>query len=229
MIDWTKISSDPCNLDALSSISQFLKSSTKLYECTKQDLIIAMARDKVCLDIGAGEHDISYFSEKWEHAIYKKQSKKMVGIDINQDLVNFYNNKGFDFRCVDACSDADLGEKFEFIHLGDVIEHVDNPVALIKFCFRHMQKNSALLVSTPNPCFKKFKSITQMRNDLFFMSNLEHISWIVPTHMLEIVRRSKTGLNLDSILLPKYANEALQIFGGSVEEYFEDYIYVLKS
>ena len=62
------------------------------------------------------------------------------------ELREHYNAKGFDFRHVDATSDVDLGDRFDRVFIGDVIEHVNDPVALLNFAKRHLQPNGRILV-----------------------------------------------------------------------------------
>jgi 2-polyprenyl-3-methyl-5-hydroxy-6-metoxy-1,4-benzoquinol methylase len=61
-------------------------------------------------------------------------------LDILAPLVEELRGRGFNVRCVDATSDADLGERFEIVFAGDVIEHVDNAVALLRFAGRHLAR-----------------------------------------------------------------------------------------
>ena len=228
MINWKDFSKDPNNEIAMRNVSEYLTSITKILSGDKTNYISNLCTSKKVLDIGAGEHDTNYFNESWEHAIYKKHASSIVAIEIDEELCNFYNSKGFDFRCVDATSDFYLGEKFDLIYCGDVIEHVENSVNLLRFIERHLNPNGICIITTPNPNFEKFKNITKAKSDFYFISNLEHLAWIVPTHMLEILRRSKTGLNFDSILIPDNAYQNTIKLGGPIESYFDEFIYVIQ-
>ena len=94
--------------------------------------------------------------------------------------------------CCDATSDADLGEKFDVVHIGDVIEHVDSPINLIKFAARHLREGGRIIVRTPAAyCFDYISRIKTNTTDL---SNLEHMYYVLPIHMLEISRRAGVGM-----------------------------------
>ena len=228
MFDWTKVSANPGNVEACRQVSGFLRSITRTFDGNKPAFVKASCTGKRMMDVGAGEHDISYHNEEWEHAIYKAAASNIVAIEIDPILCDYYNEKGFDFRCVDATSEIDLEDRFDFVYCGDVIEHVDNPVALMRFIGRHMEIDARCVVTTPNPAFTGFRSIAKAKSDLFFISNLQHISWVVPTHMLEILRRANIGLEFEHILVPESANNNLMHLGGKLEEYFGEFIYVLK-
>ena len=92
----------------------------------------------------------------------------------------------------DATSDADLGERFDIVFLGDVIEHVDNPVALLRFGGRHLAPNGRILVSTPNPFSRKF--YRRFRRHGTPIVNLDHCAWFTPTTALELARRAELAL-----------------------------------
>jgi|SoiMethySBSTD1v2_1073268.scaffolds.fasta_scaffold973314_2 2-polyprenyl-3-methyl-5-hydroxy-6-metoxy-1,4-benzoquinol methylase len=203
MLDWKKISPDPNADEALQAVSRYLASVTRVYGVSRLDLLKDMARDRSVLDIGAGEHVKEYFSPNWEHQHLAAAAKRCVGVDISQELVDFYNDKGFTFIQVDACSGRDLGERFELIFCGDVIEHVDAPVRLLEFCSRHLSANGTLVVTTPNPFFAPYPTMRDMRRDRYFMCNLEHVCWITPSQMNELCRRA--NLKLAAVVVPEFA------------------------
>ncbi|HEX5688678.1 MAG TPA: methyltransferase domain-containing protein, partial [Roseiflexaceae bacterium] len=110
------------------------------------EMILAFCSGQDVLDIGAGEHDPSYYSEEgWEHGRIRGVARRAVAAEINPALCDHYNAKGFDFRCVDATSDTDLGERFDRVFMGDVIEHVNDPVALLGFARRHLKPGGRIL------------------------------------------------------------------------------------
>ena len=81
-----------------------------------------------------------------------------------------------------------IGEKFDIVNIGDVIEHVNDPVKLILFAKRHLKENGKIIVSTPNPYF--YKHIYRCVRETTFIANFEHTFWITPSMALEISRRS---------------------------------------
>ena len=113
-------------------------------------------------------------------------------MDILEDLVDHLNARGYDVRNVDATSDTDLGERFDAVFMGDVIEHVDNPVALLRFAARHLKPNGLAIVSTPNP-FALF-SLWRLFRQGTLIANFEHVSWVTPSLALEIGRRAAMRL-----------------------------------
>src|SRR3954470_20640652 len=138
MFDWTALTKDPTDNEVGRKLQAFLSSLQFFYLSSRNDFLRNYFKGKRVLDIGAGEHNPSlYNEEKWEHGIISKVAQYAVGIEINPELCDHYNKKGYHFKCVDATSQTDLGERFDLVFMGDVIEHVDNPLALLQFAKRH--------------------------------------------------------------------------------------------
>lgn len=116
-MDYTQYTTDPNDYDTSKIVSNYLTSITKIFSNQKSELISSLCTDKIMLDIGAGEHDIKYFNNNWEHAIYQKHASTIMAIDIDQKLCDYYNSIGFNFKCIDATSNFDLGLKFQFIYI----------------------------------------------------------------------------------------------------------------
>ncbi len=145
------------------------------------------------LDIGMVGHAIeNSFKADWRHDNIRKVAARTVGIDIVEKAVLDLQQKGYDVRLVDATSEVDIGERFDRVVLGDVIEHVDNPVALLRFAARHLADNGLVVCTTPNPLYIG-NAVSILRNGAL-IANAEHISWITPTNAMELA--SRAGLSL---------------------------------
>ena len=68
----------------------------------------------------------------------KDNAARCVGVDIISDLVEQLVKDGFDVVCEDATSDAYLGQTFDVVYIGDVIEYVSYPSRLLNFAKRHL-------------------------------------------------------------------------------------------
>ena len=82
-MDWTKISTDPNNTEAMQGVHEHLKDIRIVKEFTYLDWVIEKVRGKTCLDIGAIEHDLSYTEKNtWKHKQLVASASKVVGVDI---------------------------------------------------------------------------------------------------------------------------------------------------
>lgn len=150
-------------------------------------------KDQTVLDIGMVGHAIeNSFKADWRHDNIRKVAARTVGIDIAEKAVLELQHKGYDVRLVDATSEIDIGERFDRVVLGDVIEHVDNPVALLRFAARHLASGGVVVCTTPNPLYVG-NAIEIIRNGRL-IANAEHISWITPSNALELAHRAGLAL-----------------------------------
>ncbi|MDP2808742.1 MAG: methyltransferase domain-containing protein [Rhodocyclaceae bacterium] len=229
-IDWTTVSDDPNNPAAKAAVRAWLKSAQHVH--TDNDLlghIENLVRGRRVLDIGVVSHSARYFDlPDWRHGRIHKAAAHCVGIDILEPLVNELKARGFNVRCVDATSETDLGERFDVVFIGDVVEHVDNAVLLLKFAARHLAPGGRLYVTTPNPFSRKF--FRQFRRDGVMVMNLDHVAWITPTLAMELGRRA--GISLAAYhLVKRYSPLALavkRLIGWRLEPVefsFPDYLY----
>jgi SAM-dependent methyltransferase len=199
--DWTRISDDPNNRQAKAEMRAILPRLRQVH--TDIDLtgfVERAAAGRRLLDIGVVSHSARYFDEPgWRHGRLAKAAGHCLGLDILEPLVEELNARGFHVRCVDATSDADLGERFDVVFIGDVMEHVDNPSALLKFAGRHLAPGGRILAATPNPFSRKF--VRQFFRQGVMVVNLDHMAWFTPTMAIEIARR--IGLEMTAYHLVK--------------------------
>lgn len=199
--DWTRISDDPNNRQAKAEARALLPRLRRVHTDTDLTGFVEQAvAGRRVLDIGVVSHSARYFDEPgWRHDRIRQAAGDCVGLDILEPLVNELNSRGFNVRCVDATSDADLGERFDVVFIGDVMEHVDNPSALLRFAKRHVAPGGRILAATPNAFSRKF--VRQFFKQGVMVVNLDHLAWFTPTQALEIARR--IGLELTAYHLVK--------------------------
>jgi SAM-dependent methyltransferase len=227
--DWTTYSDDPNDEGARAAVLPWLLARRQVHlETDLLDYVCERTRGKRVLDIGVVSHAAHYFDDPgWRHARIRQVATQCVGIDIIEPLVAELNTRGYDVRVADATSDADLGERFELVFIGDTIEHVDNPVALLRFAARHLTRDGRILVTTPNPFSRKFyRRFRRLGTPLV---NLDHCAWFTPTIALELGRRAGVpfvGYHLAKKYSPfaQWRHRILWRF-SPVEFAFGDYIF----
>jgi SAM-dependent methyltransferase len=191
-VNWTQISDNPICPEVLLPVTTELRSLRKS-RSGYLDIFDNFITNQSVLDIGIVEHDISHIeSPTWKHKYIKERAAHVLGIDIVPKGIKFLKERGFNVRLADATSDEDLGERFERVVIGDVIEHVDNPIRLLQFAARHLATDGLILVSTPNPYWIKHILTTLVKGTA--VTNADHVSWVSPSAALEIGRRA--GLRL---------------------------------
>lgn len=229
-LDWTTVSDDPNNRAAKAAVRAWLPQARRVH--TDTDLLGHIERlvtGKRVLDIGVVSHSARYFDlPDWRHGRIHKAAAYCLGLDILEPLVAELNARGFNVRCMDATSEADIGERFDVVFIGDVVEHVDNAVLLLKFAARHLAPGGRLYVTTPNAFSRKF--FRQFMREGVIVVNLDHVAWITPTMAMELARRAGIRLAAYHLVKPFSAFALLlkRLIGWKrepVEFSFPDYLY----
>lgn len=180
---------------------------------TREEKILDQIRNKKILHIGFVDHlpivDKKINNNKWFHGFLAKNSQRCVGIDINEEGVNYIKNKyGINdiYTCDITNPDLDLllKEKFDVMILGEIIEHVDDPIFFLTKINKIYKNNvKKIIITTPNSLsyynFDRAKRGYEMINSdhrtLFSYYTLiktlhisgfktEQISFTDPTHKL---------------------------------------------
>jgi 2-polyprenyl-3-methyl-5-hydroxy-6-metoxy-1,4-benzoquinol methylase len=156
------------------------KLEEKLFVTTQQ---IGIKDKGSFIDIGAGEgYAMSFFKEKgWN----------IVGLDYSAFGCQSHNP-----HCNEALIVGDIyksienlinqNKKFDLIHLGNVLEHVVNPMFLLERCKELANGKSCLIIEVPN-------DFSVLQNYLLDNKMIENQFWIAyPDHLSYF---SKEGLN----------------------------------
>lgn len=199
--DWTRVSDDPNNPEAKAAVRHLLAGLRQLHLHTDlTGFIQEVSKGMRVLDIGVAAHSLRHIQDpNWRHGKIAASAGYCLGLDVLEPLVDMLKDQGFNVRCVDATSDIDLGERFDVVFVGDVIEHVENPANLLRFAKRHLTPSGRILVATPNPFSRKF--FRQFFKQGVMVVNLDHLAWYSPTMALELARRS--GLEFSAYHLIK--------------------------
>ena len=94
------------------------------------------------LDIGCGSSDFLLRA--------KDMGWDVTGLDFDIKAVEAAQKKGIDVRhgSIEILNHAK--EKFDFITMAHVIEHVHNPIETLKKCYNLLNKNGKIWIDTPN-------------------------------------------------------------------------------
>lgn len=131
---------------------------------------------KNLLDIGCGDGGlIERLSELgWE----------VHGIDFDENAVAHCKQKGLDVRAGDILSQKFANATFDVITFNHVIEHLFNPVEVIKECYRILKPGGKLVLATPN-------------NKSWMYRNIFQQNWFSldpPRHVLIYNRKNLSGI-----------------------------------
>jgi 2-polyprenyl-3-methyl-5-hydroxy-6-metoxy-1,4-benzoquinol methylase len=193
MFDWRALSDDPISPEVRAALAKHLIALDRGTYHSRERLLETFVHGRSVLDVGVAEHALVHAgSEHWLHGKIARWASRCVGIDTQVQLVQILKSRGFDVRCVDATSEADLGERVERVVLGEIIEHVDDPVRLLRFAKRHLMPGGRIIATTPNPFYVAwlYEALRCGR----FIPNAEHVRWVSPAMAVEIGHRAGTPL-----------------------------------
>lgn len=142
---------------------------------------------KKVLDLGCVQHNPeNYRSKFWLHKALVKVAGSVVGIDLYEPGVEFLREKGFDVRLGDV-QNLDLGETFDVIVAGDLIEHLDDFAGFLDGCKKHLGEDGQLLISTPNPWYWRNTVKAALRTEV--ANNPEHTCWLCARTLRQLASR----------------------------------------
>ncbi len=104
------------------------------------------------LDIGPAELVGTTNRDKldgWLHGRMAEIATTIVGLEASATQIEALEPLGYDIRHGDAES-FDLGERFETVVAGELIEHLSNPGRFLDNVRRHLVPDGRLLLTTPN-------------------------------------------------------------------------------
>lgn len=120
---------------------------------------------KTILDIGCGIGQFTpMFLEKFD---------RVVGLDPSEEYLQVAKKAGSHVEYVVGWGESfKLDEKFDTITMNMLLEHVDDPIVLLKNCKKHLKKGGRILVQVPNA-----NSVTRRLGVLMgIIDSINHIS-----------------------------------------------------
>jgi SAM-dependent methyltransferase len=135
------------------------------------------------LDLGSASR---HRRPDWMHGLVCGVADSVVGLDRDEATVRKLQERGYDIRVGDA-QDFDVGEKFDVVLAGELIEHLDNVHGFLQSVHRHLGPDGRLVLTTPNPFyFMNFVYRIAGRPRV----NAEHTCWFCPDTLPQVLVRN---------------------------------------
>ena len=174
----------------ISQLDDFIASIRRAPYEHKRDWVRSNVKGKDVLDLGIVAHSLDFclnHRDTWLHEIIKNNGSYVLGVDILEPEVNELRRMGYNVLAADVLT-LRLDRKFDVVVCGDLIEHVSNPGALLETIAYHLRDDGTALVTTPNPF--AISRIFNILADGWTGINTEHVSWLCPQTMAQLVERS---------------------------------------
>ncbi len=138
------------------------------------------------LDLGCVCHELDVTDPPWLHGFLCQHAARVRGVDIVSDAVTEMRRRGYDAVCADV-ETLDLGETFDVVVAGDIIEHLASPGALIERAAAHLAPDGVLLVTTPNPV--TLVRLLRVLVDGRVPANKQHTCWFTAKVLRQLAQR----------------------------------------
>lgn len=145
-------------------------------------------KGKTVLDLGCGS------------GVYLKQfSKESVGIDGSPQNVALSGELGHKIFQMDLNSPYNLDQKFDAVFSSHVIEHVESPIAYLRYANNHLIEGGILVLSIPNEdglIHLKHPYFTRDGNHLYAFSidNIQELLFCTGFNQIECIYDVQTAL-----------------------------------
>ena len=122
----------------------------------RKNELLKLAKNKNVLHLGCIHHadyQLSIESNTWLHKDLDKVSKKLVGLDyLKKETEEIHEKYGYEIYFADVMKleNVDIQETFDLIICGELINHIENPGLMLKGLRRFMNRESLLIITTPN-------------------------------------------------------------------------------
>jgi SAM-dependent methyltransferase len=197
----------------------------------RMDVIEPLVRTGSVLDMGIvdsrkGKRDTgSQLKTKTATSLFRKicdQNPDTLGVDIDAEGIDILNKHGFNTRHENVIT-MDLGQTFDTIVAGELIEHLPNPGTFLENMSRHLKPDGTLVITTPNPFYSKqtWKIWRHSQPSV----HEEHTCWFDPITLNTLCQMS--GLRVDKIYWVQKKKSFLKTLPARFRGYFSHSFIVL--
>ena len=197
----------------------------------RMDVIEPLVRTGSVLDMGIvdsrrGKRDSgSQLKTKTVTSLFRKICDKnpdTLGVDIDAEGIEILNKHGFNTRHENVVT-MDLGQTFDTIVAGELIEHLPNPGTFLENMSRHLKPDGTLVITTPNPFYSKqaWKIWRHSQPSV----HEEHTCWFDPITLNTLCQLS--GLKVDKIYWVQKKKSFLKTLPARFRGYFSHSFIVL--
>lgn len=147
------------------------------------------------IHFGCADHipliDEKINQNKWLHKLILESSNSCVGIDNNKEAIDYIQSKFkiddiyyYDITLSQKLPNKITEKKWDYIILGEIIEHTDNPVNFLKLIKTNFEKNTKKIIIT-SPNVFNYSTINDIKKNKENI-NTDHRYWFSPYTLSKI-------------------------------------------
>ncbi|MGB9378070.1 MAG: methyltransferase domain-containing protein [Mycobacteriales bacterium] len=156
------------------------------------DYLADLCADKTIIDVGCTDHEELIEGKigtgSWLHGILDSRAKRCFGVDVSESGVAEAQRLGFPNMIVgDVTKPIEplMNEHWDLMVMGELIEHIDDPVSWLRSvreCYR--DNVDTLVLTTPN-AFRVRNFVSALRTSEFI--NTDHRYWFTPYTLMKVL------------------------------------------
>lgn len=152
------------------------------------ETVLELVKGPDVLDLGCAGAAVGGPLQPSLHALIRQRYPSLWGLDSSAEAIGSLQERGWPNLHVGDVQDFDLGQKFDTVVAGELLEHVARPGDALKSARRHLKEGGSIIVSTPYT-FGLHNWLYALVQFPKTCSNPEHVHWFCPTTLDELVRR----------------------------------------
>jgi len=178
--------------------------SANLERISRINKILREVKAKHVIHVGCVDHipliDIKIQKDQWLHKLITDTAAKCIGIDINQEGINYireqhgYLNVFFADLLKDDIPEL-MDVRWDIMVLGEILEHVDNPVSFLKSIRERFASSTIkILITVPNAfSYFQWKSLKEHKEVI----NSDHRYYFSPFTLAKVLYQA--GFRLQEV------------------------------
>ena len=145
---------------------------------TRVDTILRWGRGPAVLSLGCAQREYANIAEHpyWVHGQLVRRFPRVLGVELDEAAAQELRARGYEVVQANV-ETMDLGERFDSIVAGELIEHLSNPWAFLDAAARHLKPGGRLIITTPNPFGLLYVLHGWLRGPAARW-NAEHVLWM---------------------------------------------------
>ncbi len=181
------------------------------------ELLIQLTKGKKVLHLGCTDHldliDSKIKNNIWLHKHLCDNSEKCYGIDINEEAVTYvkdilkYDNIYLG-NVLEMPLDFIKDETWDYIVLGEIIEHVNNPCEFLSILHKRLKPYvKGIIITAPNAW--SLQVIKKVRQNIECI-NTDHKYWFTPFTLSKVI--VEADFQVDEILIAYFSMPKFNFF-----------------
>ncbi|BBM73530.1 glycosyltransferase [Rhodothermus marinus] len=167
----------------------------------RQELLKDLVKGQAILDVGCADHapliEQKLQQGRWLHAELARVARRCVGLDVDEEAIAVAQRLGYPIYrhnvLTDPVPDEVKAEHWDYMVLGEVLEHIDNPVAFLQQIHeKYRGLVDRLILTVPNAL--KLLNQQAARQHLEII-NSDHRFWFTPYTLSKVV--SEAGFEVE--------------------------------